>query len=109
MAIFTKLRLSLSVMAQIISVICLLIGAYYTFMYFVDTENHLRHEYLMGTWLGLMQAAGFSIGSALLALTVKNEISNISFQILTMPGLILGIFFLLLYLWSFAYDFATRT
>lgn len=109
MSIFQKARFSFAVISQGIGAIFLVMAAYYTVMYFTDTENHLRHEYLMGTWLGLLYATGFSLSSALLAVSVKNEISKPAFQALSIPALVLGLGFLVIYLGSLAYDLVSRT
>ncbi len=84
-------------------------AAYFLAMYYVDTENNLRHEYLIGVSLGFLYATGFTIGSAVLAVSVKKHLSKIVFRILSMPALIIGSAFLIIYLGSIAYDLATRT
>ena len=109
MSIFHKVQFSFAVIAQGIGAIFLVMAAYYTAIYLTDTENHLRHEYLMGTWLGLLYATGFSLGSAVLAVSVKNEISKPAFRVLSIPALVLGLGFLVIYLGSLAYDLASRT
>ncbi len=109
MSAFERIRLSLSVLAQVIAAGWLVLGAYYFVMYYTDTENHLRHEYLIGVSLGFLYATSFSIGSALLAVSVKRVISKRTFRLLSVPALVVGLAFLLTYFGSVAYDLVSRT
>ncbi|MEW8023695.1 MAG: hypothetical protein AB2803_08315 [Candidatus Thiodiazotropha sp.] len=109
MSAFERIRLALSVLAQVIAAAWLIMGAYFLVMYYTDTENHLRHEYLMGVSLSFLYAASFSIGSALFAVSVKKVISKKTFRLLSVPALIVGLAFLVTYLGSVAYDLASRT
>lgn len=109
MSVFQRLRFSLSVIAQVIALAWLLLAMYFIVKYYMELENPYRHEYLMGMWLGFLYAVGFSIGGSLLAVTVKNNISKLSFRLLSVPALISGIVFLVVCFWSIAYDLAPRT
>ena len=106
---FQRILFLLSVIAQVIGLAWLLIAVYFIGMYYIDTENQLRHEYLIGMWLGFLYATAFSIVGALLAVTVKNKISKRAFRLLGIPALIIGSAFLVVYLGSIAYDMASRT
>jgi hypothetical protein len=109
MSHFQRIRFSLSVLAQVIALAWLLLSGYFIAMYYTDIENDLRHEYLMGMWIGFLYAAGFSLGSALMAVTVKNNISKLAFRLLSIPALVVGTAFLAVYFGSIAYDLASRT
>ena len=109
MGFWKKLRYVAAIIAQIVSGLFLIMSGVFLANYYMDFENHLRHEYMIGVWVGIMYAVGFSIGSALLASTVKQEISKISFKVLTIPALVIGLGFLLLYFVTIAYDVASRT
>ena len=109
MSAFQRIRFSVSVLAQVIALAWLLLSAYFIAMYYMDIENHLRHEYLMGMWIGFLYATGFSLGSALLAVTVKNNISKLAFRLLSIPALVVGAAFLAVYFGSIAYDLSSRT
>lgn len=109
MSIFQRIRFSLSVIAQVIALAWMLLALYFIGKYYLELENPLRHEYLMGMWLGFLYAVGFSIGSAVFAVTVKHNISRLSFRLLSVPALVSGTVFLAIYFWSIAYDLASRT
>jgi uncharacterized transporter YbjL len=109
MSVFQRLRFSLSVLSQVIALAWLILAMYFIGKYYMEFDNPLRHEYLMGMWLGFVYAVGFSIGSALLAVTVKANIPMLSFRLLSFPALISGIAFLAVYFWSIAHDLASRT
>lgn len=106
MPMFSKIRLLVAIVLLVIAAAFLITGAYYFVEYLIYAENRLIHEYLIGTWLGLIYATGFSIGSAFFAITVKKDISKSLFYTLSIPGLILGIGLFLIYLGSLAYDLA---
>ncbi len=108
-SVFQRIRLLLAVLAQIIALGWLIIAMYFTGRYYIETGNPLRHELIIGIWLGFLYAVGFSIGSTLLAATVKGNISKIAFRLLSVPALIMGSTFLVVYFVSIAYDLASRT
>jgi len=62
----------------------------------------------MGMSLGFLYATSFSIGSALLAATVKANISKLYFRLLSVPGLVSGTVFMSVYFLSIAYDLVSR-
>jgi hypothetical protein len=109
MTIWQIIRYTFAIIAQAVATLYLSLSVYFLAGYYIDTDNHLRHEYLIGVWVGLLQATGFSLGSALLASSVKTAISRRTFRILTVPALIIGIVFLTLYFGSLVYDLSTRT
>ena len=106
---FQKIRFMLSVVVQLISALWLLLAGYYVAMFFLDNKNPLKHEYLIGMWLGILYATGFTLGSAILASSLKKHLSKTVFRALTMPALIIGSGFFVLNLYSIVCDLATRT
>ena len=109
MSTFQRIRFYLSILSQVIGLAWLLLAMYFIGMYYYEVENPLRHEYLMGMWLGFTYAAGFSMGSALLAVTIKKYLSKRTFRQLSISALISGSAFLAVYFGSIAYDLASRT
>lgn len=109
MSVWQIIRYMLAIAAQSVGALYLALAVWFAASYYVDSENHLRHEYMIGVWVGLMQSAGFSLGSALLASTLKGAITKRAFRVLTAPALVIGTGFLILYFGSLAYDLASRT
>ena len=109
MSIWQITRYSLAIFLQVTGALFLVMAIYFTACYYIDVESNLRHECIFGALIGLMYATGFSIGSALLASTVKSTLSKREFKALTIPALILGIVFLLIYFGDLAYDLISST
>jgi len=109
MSVGQNIRYILAIIFQVIASLYLLLAIIFSVSYYIDSENTLRHEYMIGVWTGLLMATGFSLGSALIASTLKKVISKRAFQLLTFPALLIGGSFLMLYFGSIAYDLSTRS
>lgn len=109
MSIWQRLRYILAIIAQVVSMLWLLMAVYFIVKYYIDVENDLRHEYWFAVWLGIIYSTGFSLGSALLASTVKAAVPKMAFRLLTFPALIIGLSLLVLFFGSVAYELASRT
>ncbi len=49
----------------------LVVPSYYTFRYFSDVQNHLRHEYIQGAILSVFVATWFWVAAAVMLIVVR--------------------------------------
>ncbi len=86
-----KHRLAMAVVAVLVGVGFAAVAAYYAAVYFIEVENPLRDEYLVGVALGLLYSFPAFALAALLAASVKKVISRTLYCVLSVPALIVGV------------------
>ena len=101
-----KVRLGAAVLTQLATGLLILAFAYMLGNYYLDAENPLRHEALFAAWSMLLYALGSSLLSALLAISLKPQLSRRQFRWLAWPAVGLGTGFGGLYVFSVAYSLA---
>ena len=106
---FQIARLILAVAAQLVGTMLLIavIGFEVAF-YMDDLKNENNYVFLSALWLGLFFSVGFSLLSALLAVSIKSSISTVTFRFLAVPALITGSILLVVLYGSVAFDLLLR-
>ncbi len=109
MSIWQKITLSLSMLSEGISLLFIMLSAYFFIKYHTDIDGHLSHEAAFGGTLSLLYAAGFAVCGAALAASLRRHLSRKLFKLLTIPALVVFLSFLALYLGSILYGLVART
>ena len=74
----------------------------------INIANPLRHEYLIGVWIGLFYGLGALLLATLTAATVKQHLSRAAFRWLIWPSLFIGSLFLVFVAYSLVVEFASK-
>lgn len=108
MSIWHRFILIGSTLAQAIAALWLVVAIVFLAHYVMGLGSAGGGENLVGVSIAMLWAAGFTFGSALLATSIKKNISKKVFKILAVPAVVYCSALFLVYLGGVAYDLLTR-
>lgn len=106
MHVIGRIGIGVAICAEAAGAFFLAMTIYSFVLYFADTKDPLRHEYLMGVGIGLLYSVGSLLVASVIAITLKKSLSNGAFRWLVWPGLVVGGTFFILYLISVGFGMA---